>query len=153
MTPFYVASFKRSHKCASCPAKKVGGKSLCAYHLRVAREAWDKWAKARRAAGKCTYCPRKSYHGFLRCKAHTEQNRAKCQAWGAAHPDRATKAWAKRREVYAANGLCMYCRDHRPAIPGKLRCQPCNDNLKSLKAGTRAPWSGTSLPQRGPSSR
>ena len=149
MTPFYIAEFKKENKCSSCPAKKQSRRKMCAYHLRVAREAFMAWSTERKAMGKCAYCHRKSFKGWLRCRTHAAANRENCRKWSLANPEWSAIQWKKRLGAYGKNGLCMYCKEHRPAVPGNLKCQPCRDARTTLAKGLRKAWEGTAQPQRG----
>lgn len=148
MTPIYIKQFKKENKCPACPAKKQGVRSMCAYHLRLARERFASWTVERRAAGKCAYCHCKSFKGWIRCKKHREYNKVKCAAWTtrmiAKNPNFQADRHLARRKMYTDNGLCLYCKDHRPMVPGTIHCQPCLDNVRLLEAGQRKPFQYTS---------
>jgi hypothetical protein len=146
MSPLFIKLFRKEHKCPHCPARKQGKKSLCAFHLRLARERWQKWSDDRRNIGRCTYCNRLSFRGFLRCKLHTEYNRTKVAAWHAAHPDYKVKQWAEKKKLIE-QGICP-CAARRPLTDGYRRCGPCRERRELLASGLRMPWEGTSLEQR-----
>jgi hypothetical protein len=143
MSPLFLKLFAKEHQCSACSSPKAGARKFCALHLQLAREKWSTWATERRLQGTCAYCDNKSFRGFLRCRLHTLQNRAKVREWHEARPAYQKETWATRKAFYAAQGRCVYCKDHRPAVPGLLKCQPCRDSERALRRGERKPFEGT----------
>jgi hypothetical protein len=126
MSPFFIKEFKKKFKCPVCPSQKQSNRSLCAYHLRVARERWSFWQKQRQQSGLCCYCHRKSFRGYIRCRIHTIYNRAQCKAWSA-------KFSQIRYNYRKRMGWCPASPNHSKPTNGHTYCDECITRLKARK--------------------
>lgn len=134
MPPIFVQQFMKENKCPHCKAHKIPEKSLCKYHLAVARVRFQVWSAKRKEEGLCIRCNCKSFEGFLRCKKHTFENRANCSRWMRIH---GAGIWQKRKAETIRTGICAYCRKGQ-RLGETFSCLDCkirNKMNKMRKAG------------------
>ncbi len=125
MSPFFIAEFRKNHKCRQCSAHRKHERKFCELHLAKARLRWANWANERQEIGKCISCNRKHIPGQQRCNPHRAANNKKCAAWYLENVTHVARTFQDRKLARLEAGLCTGCGQKAPR-PEHTRCFDCN---------------------------